>query len=91
MEWLLWTLAVAVLGVAAVAASGRLGELPSTVSSTPPPRLPQGLMTGDDVRRARFSVTLRGYSMQQVDELLDRVARQVDGVEPESAPRRVQE
>lgn len=78
MEWFLWMIAVAILGVAAVAASGRLGELPPTVTSTAAPHLPPGELSADDVRDARFAVVLRGYSMSQVDELLDRVARQLD-------------
>ena len=71
-------LGVAILGVAAVASSGRLGEMPAPVTSTPVPHLPQGDLTGDDLRAARFSVVPRGYSMHQVDELLDRLARQLD-------------
>ncbi|MDR1711389.1 MAG: DivIVA domain-containing protein [Propionibacteriaceae bacterium] len=78
MEWMLWILAVAVLGVGAVVASGRFGELPRTVTSTPVPRIPDGDLSGQDIREARFAVTFRGYSMQQVDELLDRVAWQLD-------------
>ncbi|MEZ5089898.1 MAG: hypothetical protein R2719_09305 [Micropruina sp.] len=34
MQWVLWMIAVGVLGLAAVAASGRLGELPGTVTDT---------------------------------------------------------
>ncbi len=75
-------LGVAILGVAAVASSGRLGELPAPVTSSPAPHLPQGDLTGDDLRAARFSVVPRGYSMQQVDELLDRLAAQLDGPRP---------
>ncbi len=75
-------LGVAILGVAAVASSGRLGELPAPVTSTPAPHLPQGELTGDDLRAARFSVVPRGYSMHQVDELLDRMARQLDEGRP---------
>lgn len=86
MEWLLWMMAVAVLGFAAVAASGRLGELPPTVTDTPRPHIPHGPLTGDDLRGARFAVVTRGYSMQQVDELLDRVARQLDSPAPVPAP-----
>ncbi len=71
-------LGVAILGVAAVASSGRLGELPPPVTSTPLPYLPQGDLDGDDLRATRFSVVARGYSMAQVDDLLDRLARQLD-------------
>jgi DivIVA domain-containing protein len=79
MEWALWVIAVAILGIAAVAASGRLGEMPATVTDTPRPHVPTGELTGDDLRGLRFGVVTRGYSMQQVDELLDQLARQLDG------------
>lgn len=78
MEWVLWMTAVAILGLAAVAASGRLGEMPATVTDTPRPHLPSGPITGESLRGLRFAVVTRGYSMQQVDELLDRVATQLD-------------
>lgn len=78
MQWVLWMIAVAVLGLAAVAASGRFGELPGTVTDTPRPHVPTGRLSGDDLRGLRFAVVPRGYSMDQVDELLDRLARQID-------------
>lgn len=31
-------------------------------------------LTGEDLRRLRFGVTLRGYAMGQVDDLLDRLS-----------------
>jgi DivIVA domain-containing protein len=85
MQWVLWMIAVAVLGLAAVAAAGRLGSMPDTVSDTPRPHVPTGELTGDDLRGLRFAVVPRGYSMDQVDELLDRLARQLDG--PEVPPQ----
>jgi DivIVA domain-containing protein len=81
MEWVLWMIAVVILGLAAVAASGRLGEMPATVTDTPRPHLPAGELTGDDLRGLRFGVVTRGYSMQQVDELLEVLARQLDSSE----------
>ncbi len=78
MEWVLWMIAVAILGLAAVASTGRLGEFPPTVTDTPRPHVPDGDLTGEDLRGLRFGVETRGYSMQQVDELLDRLARQLD-------------
>lgn len=86
MEWALWMAAVAILGLAAVAASGRLGELPATVTDTPRPHIPSGQLSGDDLRGLRFAVVTRGYSMQQVDELLDRVSRQLDDQPDRSEP-----
>ena len=78
MEWVLGMTAVAILGLAAVVASGRLGEFPATVTDTPRPHLPAGQITAEGLRGLRFAVVMRGYSMQQVDELLDRVAGQLD-------------
>ncbi|MFZ0529957.1 MAG: DivIVA domain-containing protein [Propionicimonas sp.] len=78
MELFVWLIAVVILGLAAVAASGRLGELPATVTDTPTPHIPTGDLSGDDLRGLRFAVVPRGYSMQQVDEVLERVAAQLD-------------
>lgn len=78
MEWFLWALAVAVLGLGAVVASGRWGFLPGTVRDAPLPVLPDGPLTADDLRGLEFEVVTRGYSMAQVDEVLDRLQRQLD-------------
>lgn len=83
MQWVLWIIAVAVLGLAAVAASGRLGGLPSTVTDTPRPHVPTGRLTAEDLLDVRFAVVPRGYSMDQVDELLDRLARQLAAADGE--------
>ena len=39
-------------------------------------------LTGDDLQRLRFGVALRGYSMSQVDDVLDRLSGEL------AAPRR---
>ena len=79
MEWVLWMFAVLVLGAGAVVASGRWGSMPGTERDVPHPDLPETPLTGDDLRGLRFAVVTRGYSMDQVDELLDRLSRQLDG------------
>lgn len=81
MELAIAILAVVVLGLAAVAATGRLGEMPLTVTDMPQPHVPDGVLGGDDLRALRFAVVPRGYSMQQVDELLDRLADQLDSAD----------
>ncbi|MBK8461446.1 MAG: DivIVA domain-containing protein [Micropruina sp.] len=81
MEWVLWMIAVAVLGLGAVAATGRLGSMPGTVTDTPRAQLPVGILDSKALREARFAVVTRGYSMDQVDELLDRLAEQLQAAE----------
>ncbi|MDM7989897.1 DivIVA domain-containing protein [Arthrobacter sp. zg-Y877] len=86
MTLLLVFLAIAVLGVAAVFGIGRLRPgIPGAGVITdaqglpePDPRLPPVLLpehpAAGDVSRLRFSVALRGYRMDQVDAVLDRLA-----------------
>lgn len=86
MEWLLWMVVVVVLGLAAVAGSGRFGSMPAPVHDVPIPTLPDGDVTADDLRRIQFATVTRGYSMAQVDALLDRLAWQLDDGTPASEP-----
>lgn len=85
MEWLLWMVVVVVLGLAAVAGSGRFGSMPDPVYDAPVPQLPDRDLTGDDLRRLQFATVVRGYSMAQVDALLDRLAWQLDAA-PDAVP-----
>ena len=77
MEWFLWSLVIVILGLAAVAGSGRFGSMPPVVHDVAAPELPEGALTGDDLRRVQFAVVTRGYSMTQVDAVLDRLAAQL--------------
>jgi len=76
--WILTVVAVLILGVAAVAATGRLGGIHQHVEPDvfrqPLPPVP---LPGRDVAEVRFGVTLRGYAVDQVDDLLDRLAREI--------------
>ncbi len=70
--------AIAALGVAAMAAAGGVGEMsPEPVYDVYRQQLPDEPLRADDIRSARFGVTLRGYAMDQVDDLLERLAREV--------------
>jgi DivIVA domain-containing protein len=83
MEWFLWGMVVVILGLASLVAAGRLGGMPAVaVHDSPVPELPERPLTGDDLRVLRFAVAPRGYSMAQVDDLLDRLAGQLDGPAP---------
>ena len=80
MQWFLWGLAVVVVGLAALVAAGRFGGMPATaVHDSPIPEFPTDRdLDGADLRRVRFAIATRGYSMAQVDDLLDRLASELD-------------
>jgi len=66
-----------VIFVAAVVATregGELGDAPGDVADV---GLPGGPLQPEDVHAVRFGVTVRGYRMSEVDEVLERVAREL--------------
>ena len=79
MEWFIAVVVVAVLGVAAVAAAGGMGEMAKDpVRDTYRQNLPIDRALGaGDLQALRFGVTFRGYSMAQVDDLLDRLTTEI--------------
>lgn len=69
-------LGIAVIAGIGLVAVGRLGELPDA----PPDRVPDGLgpdVTESSLAAARFDVGLRGYRMDEVDDLLDRLGDEI--------------
>lgn len=71
---MLLLLAMGVVGGVAAVALGRVrGGLEPPTSSLPQLDLPAGPMRPDDVEEIRFSLGLRGYRMDQVDAVLDRL------------------
>jgi DivIVA domain-containing protein len=65
----------AVIAVVSLLAVGRLGELPDAEPDRAPLALPEDRpMAGDDVDAVRFAVAVRGYRMDEVDDVLDRLA-----------------
>ena len=107
MVWAIVVVAIAVLGAAAWAGTGRLGEMPGAVTDRPKAHIPDGPvdehfmeavslpLASTGYRRSqvdgvlalhvagerldaehRFDVVRRGYDMQAVDAVLDRLQRQ---------------
>ena len=71
--------AIAVVAVVALLAVGRLGELPEAEADRTPLALPVDRpMDRSDVDGVRFAVGMRGYRMDEVDDVLDRLAAEVD-------------
>ena len=78
MMWFLAVGLVLVMGAIAVVAAGRGTPLAQEYDDRPDVTVPAGPLVGDDLRRVRFSLALRGYRMSEVDALLDRLAAQLE-------------
>ena len=78
MTWFFAALVVVVMGVIAVVASGRIGSMPPAYDDRPDVVLPDGPLGPADLRRVRFPLAVRGYRMDEVDALLDRLATQLE-------------
>jgi DivIVA domain-containing protein len=75
---LLTLLILAVVGLVAAVAAGRIaGGLDEPSSSLPGRGLPAGRVGVGDVERVRFSPGLRGYRMDEVDDVLDRLTEEL--------------
>ncbi len=68
----------AVVFVLAVLVFGRGEQMAALPPRTSPSELPDQAVGGDDVRRVRFGLALRGYRMSDVDWTLDRLADELD-------------
>ncbi|WP_223397521.1 DivIVA domain-containing protein [Nocardioides rotundus] len=79
MMWLFAVLVVLALGGVAAVAAGRGRPMADEQPDRPDVLVPaDGPLRGDDVRRVRFSLAFRGYRMDEVDALLDRLATQLE-------------
>ncbi|HEY7857135.1 MAG TPA: DivIVA domain-containing protein, partial [Candidatus Nanopelagicales bacterium] len=67
--------ALAVVLLVALLAVGRMGAMPQARPDVAPPNLPADReVSAADVSGVRFAVGLRGYRMDQVDIVLERLA-----------------
>ncbi len=57
---------------------GRGEQMAPLAPRTSPSELPEGAVGGDDVRRVRFGLALRGYRMSDVDWTLEKLADELD-------------
>ncbi len=70
---------VGVFGVIAWVAAGRGGGIADVHPDRPEVALPETRQLGrTDIDAARFAVGWRGYRMDQVDQVLDRLAAEID-------------
>lgn len=68
---------IVVLGAAVAIAAGRLGDFGEVDHDRQVARLPEGAITPADVDGLRFGLGLRGYRMDQVDDVLDRLSAEL--------------
>lgn len=70
MVWAIVVVAIAVLGVAAWAGTGRLGEMPESVTDRPKAHLPEGLVDETFLEGLSLPIAGSGYRRSQVDAFL---------------------
>lgn len=87
MTWFFAILLVAVMGVTALVATGRGGSMAEAYDDRPDARVPDdGPLTAADLEEVRFTTSLRGYRMSEVDALLDRLAGELRSREHSAGP-----
>lgn len=81
MTWLFAVLIVLLMGAVAMVAAGFGGSMSEVYDDRPDSRVQADRpLSGDDVRRVRFTTAFRGYRMSEVDTLLARLAEELDQV-----------
>lgn len=84
MEWAIAVMAFAVLGVTAAVAAGGLGEMGAEPArDTYRQELPDTPLSPEDIQGLRFGVTLSGYDIEQVDDVLARLSHEIADREEE--------
>ncbi|MET9270883.1 DivIVA domain-containing protein, partial [Kribbella sp. NPDC003557] len=76
--WFFGLIVVLLIGAVAVVASGRWGAMNTAYDDRPDMTVPaRQALTSTDIESARFAVGVRGYRMDEVDTLLERIAKEV--------------
>ena len=79
MMWFFAVLVVLVMGGVAMVASGRGGSMAPAYDDRPDLALPDDRpIAAQDLRTVRFPLAFRGYRMSDVDELLARLATELE-------------
>lgn len=75
MTWLWVAVVVAVLGVVIAIVVGRIsgGAMPEVAPDRPAAQLTSAPLTDADLAGIRFTQTLRGYAMDEVDDFIERL------------------
>lgn len=81
MMWFFAVLVVLAMGGVAAVAAGRGGSMVEEYGDAPDVRVESGPISAATLRRVRFTTALRGYRADEVDELLRRLAVQLEAAE----------
>jgi DivIVA domain-containing protein len=82
--WLALFVAVVVAVVTAAAVLGRVdGSLADTTTTMSHVPLPEDQLTPADIDALRFDTAMRGYRMSQVDDVIDRLRREIADLDAE--------
>ena len=85
--WVALLVAVVLIGLTMAAVMGRVdGSLVEPTSSSSYVPLPTDPLTDEDVAAMRFDTGLRGYRMDQVDDVLDRLVAEIARLRSTGAP-----
>jgi DivIVA domain-containing protein len=87
-----WVLTALIVGAVAFGVVALVTGRAEPLADMPPDRTPgppEGPLRPEDVAAARFDLAFRGYRMDQVDALLDRVAAEVAARDEEIAMLRM--
>ena len=78
---------VLLIGLTAAAVMGRIGGFMSDPTSSQSfPGLPAGSLSSDDIGQVHFDRALRGYRMDEVDEVIDALGARLRELETKVAP-----
>lgn len=87
MTWLFAALLLLALAGIALVAAGHGAPLSRVYADRPDVVVPSRPLAGEDLRRVRFPLALRGYRMAEVDALLARLATELDERATPEGPR----
>jgi DivIVA domain-containing protein len=75
--WVFAIVVVLLIGAITVVAMGRGAAMTPVFADRPDSLVPDHMLTSRDLRHVQFAIGVRGYRMDEVDSLLDRLAEEL--------------
>jgi len=83
--WVFAIVVVLLIGAITVVAMGRGAAMTPVFADRPDSLVPDHMLTSRDLRHVQFAIGVRGYRMDEVDSLLDRLAEELAAREAREA------